>query len=176
MTKLPASMHAQLANALSKGAIPEHGEPGYDAFFDVFGEFAATLWEDATNPNAPPIRRHVAALIAIWSAIPPDGVLVGVACNQPEVVPVAIEAAESLQLPTVAAALRAIADCIPKEVTAMPDPSERLDWYGSANGEKSATRLEALYDELTEDEALTNTLMLTCMQQTLAHPTEFFES
>lgn len=175
MTKLPASMHAQLANALSKGSIPEHGEPGYDAFYDVFGEFAAILWEDATNPNAPQVRRHVAALIAIWSAIPHDGVLVGVACNQPEVVPVAIEAAESLQLPTVVAGLRAIADCIPNEIVVLPDPSDRLEWYGSSKGDKAATRLEALYDELTEDESFATALMLTCMQQTLANPTEFFE-
>ncbi|MFZ4576060.1 MAG: hypothetical protein ACOYN0_16870 [Phycisphaerales bacterium] len=175
MPKLPSSMKTKLANSLSKGSLPELDEPGYNDFFDVFGKFAATLWEDATNPHASQVRRHVAALVTLWSAIPADGVLTGVACNQPEVVPVAIEAAEALRLPNVAEGLRAIADCIPQEVAALPSPSDRLECYNSPRGQESADRLESLYDILTEDEAFGTALMIGTMQQTLAAPSEFFE-
>src|SRR5689334_14087439 len=99
MPKLPADAHRKLAAAMVTGTIPEYGQPGYDDFFDVYGDLGVSLDGDWARAAASPARRHVSALSDLWNAIPADGLLVGVACNQPGVVAAAIDAVTAMKLP-----------------------------------------------------------------------------
>lgn len=173
--KLPKAKHNKLVKALSSGRLPDHGEPGYNDVYDIFGDLSIALGEVWTDKNASPVRRHVSALVDFWSAIAFDGLRVGVACNQPHVVPAAIEAAGRLKLPALKRVLTRVQRHIPPSILALEDPEDRLNWYDSRDGEAHARALEELEAEI-QDPRLADRLILTILRQTLDEPAEFYRT
>src|SRR5690349_9332483 len=83
MPKLPAAMLRKAKKAMPSGKVPENGEQGYDEFYDLVGELSMAFNGSWERPKAGAAVRQVSALVDLWSAIPADGLLVGVAVNQP---------------------------------------------------------------------------------------------
>ncbi|MCC6677247.1 MAG: hypothetical protein IT436_08885 [Phycisphaerales bacterium] len=174
MIKLPASSYEKLIAGLPADSLPGHGEPGFDEVFDVWDELGNELaveWEEADAPQA---RREVAALIELSRAVPFDGVVVGIACNQPGLVAAARGAARSMSMPAVGKVLDEMARHVPPEVIALDDPSARLGWYQSEAGAGHAEALEAL-DERVEEE-ISEELMLGCLRRVIRERGLFFEA
>lgn len=174
--KLPARDHEQLKQAVASGTMLENGSPHNDFFLGEFWyDLQNAVQDEITDPGANPARRHVGALMAFWDAIPADGVLTGVACNQPEIVAVALDAARAMDLPKIADVIARIQECIPAEVLALGDPGDRADWYDSETGQPSADRLERLEEEFDSGDNV-DQLMNACAARILAEPNEFFRS
>ena len=176
MDKLPAAVHAKLSKALSGGKLPDFGEDGYDDLYNAFGELWGALGDEWSKPGTSPARRNIAALVEFWSAIPGDGVLVGVAINMPGVLPIAIDAATEMKLNAVRDGLRKVKSHVPEEVVALEDVDDRLEWYNSAKGKKHAARLEAIEEEIQADEAFGTELLLGVMKRVVAERGEFFRA
>ena len=176
MSKLPAPTHERLRKALASGNLPEDpAEPGYNDVYDIYGELWESLAGAWERSGESPARRHVSALIDVWSAIPTDGLLVGVAVNQPEVVAAAIEAARFMKLKTCAELLARIHECIPGEVSSRSEPTSRHEWYdGGKKGRKLAAQLEEL-EGIAQDGEFGTELLEACFRRVLAEPAEFFE-
>jgi hypothetical protein len=173
MKKLPAETRTTLQAALASGKLP--GDPddaGYDDVYSAFGELAEALGEAWADPKATPTQRSVAALLGFWEAIPWDGLVVGIAANQPGVVGVALAAAKSMKLPVVAQYLKEVQSHIPAVVIEMDDCVPRNNWYQTPDGEKHAAALEKLEHEIQEGEFGTE-LLLGALQRVLAEPKDF---
>jgi hypothetical protein len=117
----------------------------------------------------------VGALVAFWSAIPWDGVTLGIACNRPEILPVAKAAASSMNLPSVAAFIDRVIAAVPPEVVALGDASDRHAWYTDGPGAKLAAQLDAVETEIQDDDAV-DALLLGCMNRMLKEPAHFFHN
>ncbi len=166
----------RLKTALASGALPENTDsPDYDVVYDTFGELCEVLLEDWANPSTPQVRRDVAALVAVWETIPFNGVLVGVAANQPGVVAVAVDAARRMKLATVSKVLKDMQAHVPKSVVEMEDAESRLEWYQSSSGRGSAEALEKIEERINEGD-FAEQLLLGVFQGVLAEPAEFFEA
>lgn len=174
MNKLPATSLSNLKSALASGSIPDFGQPGYDDLFDVWDELGMSLAEDWANAKASPARREVSALTDLHNSIAPDGVLVGVICNQAPVVAPAIAAAASMRLPAVAELLKELAGHIPATILEMDDPEDRLNWYDSPEGVEHSEALEDLEERLQHERIVTD-LMLACCRRVINESAEFFE-
>lgn len=174
MRKLPATAHAKLAAAFASGKIPDGGDPGYNDFWDIYSDLEPALDDDWANPAASTARRHVSALVSLGNAIPADGLTVGVACNQPGIVAVAIEAADAMNLASIRPTLAKIQACIPPNILALDDAGDRQEWYGSPVGEPLAEKLEAIEQEDEEGE-LGTVLLEAAVRRVLAQPRESFE-
>lgn len=174
MDKLSAETHAMLKKAFAKQTIPEQDSPHYNDFFDAWGDLSAMLAEDVVDPKAPAARRQVGALTGIWDAICCDGLLVGVAVNQPESVELARQGAAAMGLSALKPLLDRVAACVPAEVIAIEDVGERLAWYQADEREAMTSELESLEEEIQDEEPAT-AMMVGCIKRVLAEPALFFE-
>lgn len=174
MIRLPASSYEKLVAGLPRDAVPGHGDPGFDDVFDVWDELGNELaaeWEEAEAPAA---RREVAALIELSRAVPFDGVVVGIACNQPGLVGAARKAAAAMSMPKVGKLLDDMARHVPAAVLALKDPEERLSWYQSDAGSAHAEALEGLEEQVQEEE-ISDELMLGCLRRVIRERAQFFD-
>lgn len=173
MPKLPHATKLKLEAALAPGKLPESSsDPGYDDVFEAFGELVTEFgaaWED---PDATPAQRDVGALVSFWECIPWNGLLVGVAVNQPGVVAAALNAAKNL--PVVARFLTDIQTHIPAIVVEMGDVEERLRWYESPEGEPHAAALADLEHAIQKGE-FGEELLLGSLRRTVAESSDFYE-
>jgi len=174
MRMLPAAAHAKLSKALAAGTLPDEGDAGDDDVSEIHMDLASALDSAWSDPNASTPRRHVSALIDFWLAVPGDGLLVGVAVNQPGVVAAAIKAAQDLKLPGVLTKLKKIQPHIPAKVLDIDDAEERFAWYESAKGQAHAEALEDLESDL-EEAGFINEIVLAPLLLALKHPAEFFK-
>lgn len=175
MSKLPAAARAKLSSALASGKLPDFDDESYNDVYDIFGDLWNALGDEWSQPDASPARRHVAALVELWSTIPSDGLTVGVGVNQPELPAAAVQAAAELKLPKVLALLKRIQKHIPAEVASIDDVEQRLTWYQSDKGEDHAAALEELEQECQDGE-FGEELMLGALRRVLAEPAEYFAS
>lgn len=174
--KLPARDHERLKQAVASGQMLETGSPHNDFFLgELWYDLKDAFEDDIIDPGAGPARRHVGTLMVFWDAVVYDGVLIGVACNQPGIVAVALDAARAMGLPKLADVIARIQACIPAEVLSLEDPFDRADWYGSDKGQPLADRLEKLEEEVDSGENV-DLLMRACAARILAEPTEFFRT
>ncbi len=173
MAKLPRSALKKFTVGISRGGIPEPNDTGYDDFFDAWRDLWTTLGEDWSKAKVGAARREVAALVEFSQAVPVDGLVIGSACNQPGIVPVALAAARSMKLPELAAQFEKIAAHIPEAVPELDDPGDRMEWYKSKAGKSHASALDKLEDRV-QDEDITVPLMLACVRRIIAEPNEFF--
>jgi hypothetical protein len=139
-----------------------------DALVEV-GEALGDAWRD---PQESPVRRRVAALVSFHNALPFDGILTGVAVNQPGVIAVGIEAAQAEGAVELVGYLKEIAGCIPAELVSLEDVEQRLSYYDSDAGQRLASRLQHLAGRYYDDGHSTR-LMKVCLQRVLRQPTEF---
>jgi hypothetical protein len=174
MRKLSRSMRKNLAKWTDRSSIPEPGDRSYNHFFDLYGELTA-IWDDedlAPESKLTATQHGVAALITFGSAVPTDGICVGVVVNEQFALPQARLAAESFGLTQSVSFLDAVISAIPPEVLASLDQDVRIVWY------EANTELAQTIDELADSEegraALTE-MMLTAMNTVAQHPEEFFE-
>jgi len=173
MSKLSAQDHAKLRTAFASGKVPEYGEPGYNDFFDLFGELTVAVGGEWENPKSSSSRREVAALVDFWSAICTEGLLLGVAVNQPDLLAAAKEVAASMNLSACMSVFDRVQKCIPPEVQAITEVDARLRWYEAKKNAKFGRTLETLEEEASEGEFGTE-LLEACMRRILAKPAEFF--
>lgn len=174
MIRLPASSFDKLRSGFTGETLPQHGDEGFDEVFDVWDELGNELAQDWEEAGVSPARRDVAALIELSRAVPFDGVLVGIACNQPNLVAVARSAASSMKLPLVSKVLDDMASHITPQVLAQDDPAARLAWYQSDAGAAHADALAAL-DERVEEPEVMDELMMNCLKRVIRERAEFFE-
>lgn len=169
---LPASVAEQLQASLAKGKVPKRGTPAAEAFDTAFMDFYSVL-EHTWSKKAQPLHwRRAAALITFWLAIPGDGLLIGIACNQPEVVPAALAAAKSLKLARITKYITQVAACIPPAIHKLKDPEDRLIWYESSKGVALAAKLSKLEDRF---DPLIDELTQRIVDIALEHPGDFFK-
>ena len=175
MTKLPNQMYSNLKAALASGKLPEDSSTReYDVVYDTFGELAQSLLDDWTKPSVSQTRREVSALVGFWEAIPFDGVLIGVAVNQPAIVPASIQAAKSMRLGSVTTLLEEMQSHVPASVIDIEDAEGRIEWYESEDGRGSAAALAQIEEKLNEGD-FAEQLLLGVFQRVLAEPEEFFK-
>lgn len=170
--KLPAKLRTKLKPALALGRFPDDNAASEAAAMAIIDAFAYDL-DHNVGSLAPANLRRAAALIRLWSDMQGDGLLVGVAANQPELAAIAAEAAKAFGLASARKQLEKVVACIPPDVLKLDDPGDRLDWYESAAGAKLAAKLEKL-EEMISDSDFGYTVMWACLRQAGAHPDEFF--
>jgi len=173
MAKLPRSTLRKFEAGIAQGTIPEPDDAAHDGFFSAWSDLWTSLGEDWSKAQASRARREVAALVELSNAVPGDGLVVGIACNQPRLVELAIDAAGSMKQAKLLTALKKIATHIPDAVMSLDHPGARLEWYESRAGKAHAAALEKL-EERVQDEDITNSLMLACVRRVIAEPEEFF--
>jgi hypothetical protein len=173
--KLPAATLPKLRAALASGKVPAYGEPNDDLVSDIWGDDLPDILQDSwRKPKAPPARRHLSALTEFWGNICGDGLVVGVAINDPGLVPASQEAAAAMKLKTVSRILARVAKCVPDEVLKLKNLDKRLAWYESKKGQAQAAKLEQL-EELVNKQDFIDELQVGIFRRLLAEPKEFFE-
>lgn len=173
--KLPREFEKKIRDALASGRMLETGAPESDFLFSEFWpDLEQCLADDLSDPGAHPIRRHVGAVLSLWTANCCDGLFIGVAVNQPWIAQVAADGARSMKQDSLAGVLTSVAACIPPEVLAMEGCEDRLAWYDTETGSPLAERLDELADELEGDDQ-PDGLIHACVKQVLAEPALFFE-
>jgi hypothetical protein len=175
MPKLPNKALVTLKQVVAAGKLPEPEDSIYNEVFDVWGDLLSEFggeWEKASASKA---RREVSALVDFWSAIPTDGLVIGIAVNQPGVVATAIDAAKSMKLASLVPLLEQIKKHIPSTVVAMSDVDKRMEWYESAKGESHAAQLGELEEVAQEQAEFGTAIMLGCFRRLTEEPGEFFE-
>ncbi len=171
MQRLSRNMHAALvANWKDHATSPE--EPGtvaYDVFYDVVGELSNSF-DPSTFSSLSTAQQQVVSMMSFSGAIPFDGLVVGIVCNQPEVIEPAQRAAMAHKLKHSTNLFNKLSKAVPSSVIEL-DPDARYEWTQT----DQANALQELEDsELLEDAR--GELMLAAMRIVVKDPNEFAEA
>jgi hypothetical protein len=173
--RMPAETLPQLRAALASGKVPGYGEPGDDVTSEVWGDGLPNILQDAwRKPKNSAARRHVSALCDFWGNICMDGLIVGVAINDPGLVAAAQEAAAAMKLKKAQGILDKVAVCVPAQVTKLKSVDKRLAWYQSPKNEPLVAKLDKLDARINENDFIVE-LQEAIFRRLLAEPAEFFE-
>lgn len=175
MRKMKRALHAGLNGWIDRTTTPDTpGEPIYNIFYNMVGELS-TLFEDGDLEPAvsllTPNQRRAGAMIWFATALPCDGLHIGVLVNQPYILPHVREAARALKLKDVELVIRAIDTIVPPEVLTMADCEQRYAWY--EEHQDVLEKLDALEAKDSFNDAL-NTMIQMAMILVADHPDEFF--
>lgn len=159
MPKLPRSTHVKLQSLLAKGKLPKADSTAYDDLDTIFGDLAESLAGKWEKPRVSNTVSYIAALTDHWSTIPGDGLVTGVAVNQPRIV---------------ARLFKRIQRYFPTRIITMKSSGKRLAWYSAGVGAKHAANLERIEEGLFDSDKFGSELMLGCFQRVLFEPAKFF--
>jgi hypothetical protein len=159
--------------------MPDYDQPGYDAAYDLDQALTELLRKERTRAGLAemrPLRRYYLAIAELNWCVKADGLYVGVAGNDPDILPAAPDAAKALKLRALHRVLAQACKCLPPKALLGPRAAlRRIDWYDSPAGTRGASRLEQL-EERFHDSEPEEGYVGACLTHALRNPGEFFES
>lgn len=175
--KLKSNELAELKRLCPGNKVPTYPDPKSNGIYEVEASIQDALDKERMRKglkHMSPLRRAFYGLSTLNMYFKGDGLAIGVAVNDPELLTAAIEGCKAMKRPKAAMVLEQAARAFPPK-TLWKSLRKREAWFATAAGEKAAAKLEALEDKLDEAEG-SNGFVECCIRFALKNPTEFFEA
>lgn len=171
-----ASKDLDALKALCPGnKVPDYPDPKSNDAYDIEALIQESLDNERRRKGLKkmsPERRAFYGLSTINSYFKADGLVTGVAMNDPELLAAAIEGAKAMKLEKVAKILEKAAKQFPPR-SSWKSSRKRDAWFETAAGEKAAAKLADLENQLSDAEGRVG-FVARCLKYALANPSEFF--
>lgn len=175
--KLTAAQKQELERILSADSLDAASEQDRNRAHDLDAELTELLDRERSNrglEDMTPERRRYLALTHVNALAKSDGLLTGVAVNDPKLISACADTADALGLDELAELLAEAVTLLPPGWEHPSSTTDPLHWYRSPEGSKAAQRLEALEERFHSTEPVGG-YTETCLRYALQHADEFFE-
>ena len=178
MKWLSPDLLAKMSNWTDRTVDPPEGTAESEAFAEVIDQLSTLLWinddgETHALDEVTENQRQAWCLISYVSAIPCDGMCIGVLVNEPEILEPIRRAATDMKSKPVLDLLARIHKIVPKSFFELQDSDERYEWM--EKNEKKGDLLEELGESDLGEEARCDMGRLAVIIA-LDHPDEFFKA
>lgn len=175
--RLTAAQKRELERILSADSLDAASEADRNRAHDLEAELADLLDRERSKRGLQEMttpRRRYLALSHLNALTKSEGLLTGVAINDPELIVACVDTAEAISLTDLAGLLEEAAALLAPGWDNPASPPDPRNWYRSPEGARAAQRIEAIEERFHHVEPIGGYTEI-CLRFALEHTDDFFQ-